>query len=276
MIPFNFEYFRPETIEEALDLYEAEWKLGKKVIFYSGGTEVITFARGGKLTMDVVIDLKGIPECNTLAVEEDQLVIGSAVTLNDLADSDLFPLAGETVKKIADHTSNNKITVGGNLLSRLPYREAMLPLLVTDALAVTAGPKEKDILPVESLVKTDLPAGGFLTQIKVPLAYIQEPYLSLKRTRTSVIGYPIVSLAALVATGRIRIAFSGVSNLPFRSSVIEGILNESSLSVSERVQKAIAKLPVQVMDDFLASEEYREYTLSTLLTETIQRLEASL
>lgn len=94
MIPFNFEYFRPETIEEALDLYEAEWKLGKKVIFYSGGTEVITFARGGKLTMDVVIDLKGIPECNTLAVEEDQLVIGSAVTLNDLADSDLFPLAG--------------------------------------------------------------------------------------------------------------------------------------------------------------------------------------
>ncbi|WP_224654403.1 FAD binding domain-containing protein [Escherichia coli] len=61
MSPFNFDYYKPESVEEALKLYSSEWKLGKKVVYFSGGTEVITFARGGKLTADTVIDLKGIP-----------------------------------------------------------------------------------------------------------------------------------------------------------------------------------------------------------------------
>ena len=106
---------------------------GKMPCYFSGGTEFITFARVNKLNADAVIDIKGIPECNVLEIQGNQLVIGAAVSLNKITDSKLFPLLGQTVKKIADHTSRNKITIGGNINSELIYRESVLPLLLSDA-----------------------------------------------------------------------------------------------------------------------------------------------
>ena len=114
-------------------------------MFYSGGTEFITFARVNKLRADAVIDIKGIPECNVLEIHGDQLVIGAAVSLNKITDSKLFPLLGQTVKQIADHTSRNKITIGGNMNSKLIYKESVLPLLLVDAkVKITEGERRRD------------------------------------------------------------------------------------------------------------------------------------
>ncbi|WP_336825094.1 FAD binding domain-containing protein [Sporosarcina sp. USHLN248] len=273
MIPFTFDYYKPESIEEAYKTFSSEWSLGKKVIFYSGGTEVITFARGGKLKADAVIDLKGIDECNVLKIEDDQLIIGSAVTLNEITESELFPMLGNMVRKIADHTSRNKITIGGNLLSGLPYREALLPLLVADALITVAGPKERDVFPAEQIAAAKVKDGSFITQIKVPVSNLNLPYACLKQTRTSTVGYPIVSIAAMLKNERIRIAFSGLSDTPFRSAVVEGVLNDHSLDVKERINKAVAKMPATIMEDFLASKKFRQFTLTQLLNEMFEELE---
>jgi len=267
MIPFTFDYYKPDTVEEALKVYLSEWKLGKKVVYFSGGTEVITFARGGKLTVDTVIDLKGIPECNVLEVQGEELVIGAAVTLNQLVESNLFPLLSETVRTIADHTSRNKITIGGNLMSKLGYREGILPFLVTDAKAVINGPKGTDVMLVDKLATAELEEGQFITQIKVSSSNLELPFVHLKRTRSSKIGYPIVSLAALRKEDRIRIAFSGLHEHPFRSAVVEGVLNDTTIVNEQRVEKAIAKLPTNITDDFIASKEFRRFMLSKLLIE---------
>ena len=77
-------------------------------------------------------------------VSGDQLVIGAAVSLNRITDSKLFPLLGQTVKQIADHTSRNKITIGGNMNSELMYRESVLPLLLSDAkVNITKGTEDE-------------------------------------------------------------------------------------------------------------------------------------
>ncbi|MCM3743116.1 FAD binding domain-containing protein [Sporosarcina luteola] len=267
MIPFNFDYFKPETLEEALKIYSSEWKLGKKVIYLSGGTEVITFARGGKMTFDSVIDLKGIPECTMLEMQGDDLVIGAAVTLNRLVESNHFPLLSKTVRTIADHTSRNKITIGGNLMSKLGYREGILPFLITDAIAVVYGPAGTEAMPVDNLAAAELAEGQFLTQVKVAASNLDLPFVSMKRTRSSKVGYPIVSLAALRKEGRIRIAFSGIHEHPFRSAVVEGILNDETIEDQQRIDKAIAKLPTNVTDDFIASKDFRKFVLNKLLTE---------
>lgn len=267
MIPFNFDYYKPESVEEALKLYSSEWKLGKKVVYFSGGTEVITFARGGKLTADTVIDLKGIPECSALEMQGEDLVIGAAVTLNRLVESNLFPLLRKTVRTIADHTSRNKITIGGNLMSKLGYREGILPFLLTDALAIVNGPKGTDVMSVDKLAAAELVDGQFLTQIKVSSMNLELPFVHLKKTRSSKVGYPIVSLAALRKENRIRIAFSGLHEHPFRSAVVEGVLNDATIDDEQRVEKAIAKLPTNITDDFIASKDFRRFILEKLLTE---------
>ncbi|MDN4607615.1 FAD binding domain-containing protein [Sporosarcina highlanderae] len=276
MISFDFEYFKPESIDEAIKTFSSEWKLGKKVVYFSGGTEIITFSRGGKLTVDTVIDLKGIPECKVLEIQGDRLIIGAAVTLNQLIESNLFPLLSETTRRIADHTSRNKITIGGNLMSQLGYREGLLPLLVADAVVTVANQTKIEEIPIEKFSGSELKEGAFLTQIKVPVSNLKLPSKSIKRTRTSKVGYPIVSLAALVHEGKIRVAFSGINSLPFRSTVIESILNDKKMSDQQRIDKAITKLPSTITDDLLASKGFRQYTFGKMLIELNSVLEEKL
>ena len=64
MIPYDFEYYKPSSIQEALNLFVELNKTGRKPVYFSGGTEIITLGRLNLVTGDAVIDLKEIPECN--------------------------------------------------------------------------------------------------------------------------------------------------------------------------------------------------------------------
>ena len=277
MIPFDFEYYKPENLSEAVQINNTLTKQGLKVLFYSGGTEFITFSRINRLYADAVIDLKAIPECGVLEIQGDQLIIGSAVSLNKITESNFFPLLGQTINKVADHTSRNKITIGGNLHSRLIYREGVLPLLITEAEVRLAGTEGESILPFKDVFdkRVKMNPDQFLVQIKVPKTYADFPFVSLKKTKSSKVGYPIVSVAALVIDKKIRAALSGVCEYPFRSEAIESTLNDSSLSKEEKVDKAITLLPGPIIDDIQASREYREFLLKNTLLETIETLEAA-
>ena len=90
MIPFDFEYYKPETIEDATNLFCELDRLGKKPIYYGGGTEFISMARMHNIYTEAVIDIKGIPECNVYGLDKNQLIIGSAVTLTNIAGLNLF------------------------------------------------------------------------------------------------------------------------------------------------------------------------------------------
>lgn len=133
---------------------------------------------------DAVIDLKGIADCNVLERQGDQLIIGSAVSLNTITNSNLFPLLGQTVKQIADHTSRNKITIGGNINSQLMYRESILPLLIADAHVKITKDKEEEIFSLKAIFNKELALSpcNFLIQLIVDAAYLDLPYVSLKKT----------------------------------------------------------------------------------------------
>ncbi|WP_210468425.1 xanthine dehydrogenase family protein subunit M [Sporosarcina sp. 6E9] len=276
MIAFDFAYYKPETILEAFETYATENDQGKKVVYYAGGTEFITFARVNKLDANVVIDIKGISECNVLEIKDGQLIIGSAVSLNKISDSNLFPLLGQTAKKIADHTSRNKISIGGNMNSRLMYRECLLPLLVVEANVVIFSKNETKIVPVAHLYNgtVKLTAGDFLVQIIINTSMIDLPYVSFKRTKLSKVGYPVLSLAAIrTDSEKIRVAFSGICENPFRSKKIEKIINDTALTIDERVEQVATSLPIPVISDIESSMEYRVFVLKNALSDMIAELE---
>lgn len=277
MIPFDFEYFKPGTISEAVQTFQELQYQGKHVIYYSGGTEFITFSRINQMEADAVIDIKGIPECHVLEQLEDQLVIGAAVSLNKISESTFFPLLGQTVKQIADHTSRNKITLGGNMNSRLIYREAILPLLLSEAKVKLAGNEGELVLPLANIFDRELKigTGQFLVQISVNRDYMSLPFASLKKTKITKVSYPIVSIAALVKDQQIRAAFSGICEFPFRSDLVEAVINETSLSKVDRIDKVVSLLPSPIVDDIQASGEYREFVLKNALHEIIDALEVA-
>ncbi len=275
MIAFDFDYYKPSSISEAVETYQQAHHSGKQTIFYAGGTEFITFARTNKKRADVVIDIKGIPECTMLETIGDELIIGAAVSLTTIVESTLFPLLGETVQRIADHTSRNKITIGGNLNSHFIYREGILPFLLVNAKGMIAGKGKEKILSLEQILNEGLAEDELLVQIHVDQSYINLPFSTIKRTRMSKVGYPIVTVAALEKDNHIRTAFSGVCEFPFRSAEIESLLNDSTFSKEERINQVINHLPGPVVQDIHASAEYRRFVLKNVLTDTLEVMEGN-
>lgn len=277
MIAFDFNYIKPVTVKEASKLFLNAKQEGNKAMFYSGGTEIITLGRVNRLQTDMVIDIKGIPECSVLEIRDNELIIGSAVSLNEIAHSDLFPLLGKAVQRIADHTSRNKITIGGNLNSELIYKEGILPLLAADAKVKLAKGKEQRIIPLEAVFNKQwkLDEGEFLVQILIDKSYLDLPHKALKKTRISKVGYPVVSAAALVKDDQIRIAFSGVCQYPFRSIELESVLNDTKVPVMERIGTALQHLPEDVVDDIQGTKAYRTFVLRNVLKDILEELELS-
>src|SRR5699024_5880653 len=111
---------------------------GKKPVYFSGGTEIITLGRLNYLYTDAVIDIKDIRECRTFQYQDENLVIGAANTLLEIEKSNFFPLLNRNVEEIADHTTRNKVTLGGNICGNIFYREAVLAFLVTNSKVVIA------------------------------------------------------------------------------------------------------------------------------------------
>jgi CO/xanthine dehydrogenase FAD-binding subunit len=267
MIPFDFEYYRATSINQALALFQNLDQAGKKPMYYGGGTEIISMSRMNNICTGAVVDLKDILPCRSMEFSEDRLVIGAAVTLTQIHESNLFPLLAQAGARVADHTIQNKITLGGNLCGTIIYREAVLPLLLADSEIVIASPDGEKALPINQVFRErmQLNRGEFVVQIRIPNNILSCPYIHVKRTKQDKITYPLVTVCAIQVDKRIRVAFSGVCNFPFRSLDMEAELNNTSLAIEKRVDNALNITPAPIPGNLEGSARYRRFIVKSLL-----------
>ncbi|WP_353097489.1 FAD binding domain-containing protein [Tissierella praeacuta] len=275
MIPFDFEYYKPDTIEDAIKLFKELELSEKNPIYYGGGTEFISMARMFNRYTGAVIDIKGISECNVFEFKNDNLIIGSAVTLTKIAEENPFPLLTLTVKRIADHTIQDKITLGGNLIGTIIYKEAILPLLLCNSEIVIQSSVCKKTVKAMDLYneKLQLADDEILVQVIIDKKFLQLPYSHVKRTKNEKIDYPLITMTSLKDNERISVAFSGLCKHPFRSIEIEEILNDRSISKDKRIRKVINIIPYEILHDISGSSEYRKFVLYGMLYELLNKFE---
>ncbi|HBL37428.1 MAG TPA: xanthine dehydrogenase [Firmicutes bacterium] len=275
MIPFDFEYYQPETLQEATDLYQSLDRRGLQPLYYGGGTEIISMARLNTIQTGAVIDLKSIPECRRLEVTANQLIIGAAVTLTAIVEAKVFPLLSRSGGRIADHTIRDRITIGGNLCGKIIYREAVLPLLLTDSELVIMGPGGQRRVGIQEVFQETmhLNPGEFVVQVGIDPLYTSLPYQGIKKTRLDKIDYPLVSIAVLKKDGKIRLAVSGLCAFPFRSLPMEEELNKGDIPLAERIRHLSAHLPAPILSDPHGSAEYREFLFQNTLLKMVRELE---
>ncbi|MDY0405655.1 FAD binding domain-containing protein [Virgibacillus sp. 179-BFC.A HS] len=276
MISFDFLYFRPKSVHEALQIYQDLSHEGLQAVFYNGGTEIISRARAGEVQPDAVIDMKGIADCQGYRDEAEWITIGAAVTLSNITDEiNCFPLMQRIAKEIATRNARNKISIAGNVLSSLNYREALLPFLLTDSVAVVAGPagiKEENTAALFAN-GSRLEPGKLLVQFKTEKERAGANYFFKKKTKQSAVNYPIATLCAMKREGKITAGFSGICTFPFKDAKIDRILNDHALTISARAEEAIAHLPEKMVNDFHASAGYRHFVLEQLLIEMLEHFE---
>ncbi len=275
MIPFNFDYYRPDSVDEAMQIYKELDAQQKNPIYYGGGTEIISMARVHNIHTKAVIDLKGIPECNVLEFQGDLLNIGSSVTLSRISESKIFPLLGKSVGRIADHTIQCKITLGGNIGGTIIYREAILPLLLADANVTIAGENKLRQVPIAEVFgeSLHLAKGEFIVSFSLGKEYMTLPFVHVKKTKNEKIDYPLISIAAMKQNDKIRIAFSGVCSFPFRCAKVEEDLNDKNSSWDIRINNALKDLPAPILNDVSGSDKYRKFMLKKVIINTLETLE---
>jgi CO/xanthine dehydrogenase FAD-binding subunit len=267
MLAFDFDYYLPDTLQEAVDIYATVQNEGKRPFYYGGGTEILSMSRVFNLRPDAVIDIKNIPECSGIGTDGSRLIFGAASTLSAIQEADLFPLLSLAASRIADHTIQCKLTLGGNLAGTIIYREMLLPLLLADSTIEIFGPMGSRCVPIADVFLNGkmLTPGELFVKANVDIQITKLKYFHIKKSKTEKIGYPLISLCAVYSDGDLRLAASGLCEYPFRfnDTKVKG-----SHSAADMAEQLAAEIPAPVLDDLEGSAGYRLF----IFKKTVERI----
>jgi xanthine dehydrogenase YagS FAD-binding subunit len=130
----NFQYFRPQTAEQAIGLLEPRW--GKAELL-AGGTDLLDLQKEYIAQPEKVISLSGIGRLAGIDKRPDSVSIGAATTLADIAADkelrELFPALTTAAGDVGGPQIRNMGTLGGNLCQRNRcwyFRDEHVPCLL--------------------------------------------------------------------------------------------------------------------------------------------------
>lgn len=264
-----FTYYKPESKEELVHLIDELGNLKKTYALYAGGTELVTMFRQGKGLVDAIIDLKGINELTQVVKSEKSVIIGAAVPLNQVIESVNNSAIQEALRAIADHTVRNKLTIGGNICGRLPYREAILPMLCRHAEVTVLEKGELVSYPIDKIFdkRLKLSPNAVLWTIKIGTQEMDFEK-SQRYSATTEIDYPITHQYVAINEEKVMIALSGYSSFPISSSFDYEMLKASD----DRLAFLMAPFVEHAKSDDRSSAEYRLALLKVCMEDVLEEL----
>src|ERR1700716_3301329 len=144
MIPAQFEYVAPKTLEDALHLIERH---GDEAKILAGGHSLLPLMKLRLAQPRYVIDIGRLRNMNYIREENGRIVIGALTTHSEIESSTLLrakcPLLAETAAVIGDVQVRNRGTLGGSLAHADPaadYRARVLALTVKITPPAPGGP----------------------------------------------------------------------------------------------------------------------------------------
>lgn len=276
MIPPQFDYHAPGSLEEALGL------LGSlddaKVM--SGGQSLLPMLKLRLAAPANIVDIGRIPGLDSISEEGGFLRIGALVTETALEEDATvaarYPILLDTAKVIADPLVRNRATICGNVAHGDPANDHPATMLALRAQMVATGPDGERTIGVDDffhgLFMTALAEGEILTEIRIPApgggsgggsaaggagggagAHTGGAYLKLER---KVGDYAVAGVAVQLTLGddgKVTQAGIGLTNLgmaPIRASAAEEALTGARLvergglrGAFSKVADAIARVP---------------------------------
>lgn len=267
MIPPQFDYSAPDTLDEAISLLGEH---GPDAVVLAGGQSLIPLMKLQLAMPEHVVDINGISGLSGISEDNGYLRIGSLTRENALERSEIiqsrYPILYDTAIVIADPLVRNMATVGGNLAHGDPANDHPATMLALGAQVAAVGPSGEREIPVadffEGPLTTNLSHGEILTEIRIPTPPVGSggAYLKLER---KVGDYAIAGVAAMVtvADGVCQQAGIGLTNAgstPVKAGTAESFLVGKSLD-EETIREA-AQLASQEADpeaDLRGSVEYK-------------------
>ena len=167
------EFYRPETIQQALSLLV---QYREKAAVVNGGSDIVADISKGKITPDAIVSIGGIRELGNIYEAPDALHIGGTVTYRQMLESASCRSFRGLIQAISQVGSPAIRTVGtpaGNLGTAAPAADCATMLLALGAQVVLQSPEGQRTValtdfyfgrgrtqrrPEELIVSIDVPA----------------------------------------------------------------------------------------------------------------------
>ena len=267
MIPPKFDYFAPETLDEAVSLLEAH---GPDATVLAGGQSLIPMMKMQLAAPRYLVDINRVAGLSDVTESDGWLRIGSLTRESALDRSqvvrDGYPILRDTASVIADPLVRNLATVGGNLAHGDPANDHPATMLALGAQVVAVGPGGERAIAVSDFFQgpltTALEHGEILTEIRIPAppGGTGGAYLKLER---KVGDFATAGVAAVVtvADGVCQRAGIGLTNagpVPVQAAAAESFLAGERLDdAAIREAARLASQAAQPSADLRGSEEYK-------------------
>jgi carbon-monoxide dehydrogenase medium subunit len=270
MIPAQFDYQAPATLEEALSLLAGDPD-GAKVL--AGGHSLIPAMKLRLAQPQLLVDIARIKTLAYIREEGDQILIGATTTHYQLESSDLLkqicPLLPACAASIGDVQVRNKGTFGGSLAHSDPAGDWPAAALALGAELVLTGPNGERTVKADSffidLLTTDIQPGEILREIRIkkPSGRFGHAYQKVPHPAS---GFAVVGVAVnlgLNADGSCSTAGVGVTGVAvkaFRAQAVESALTGATLD-EQTITDAAAKVcdNINPTTDLYASSDYRRH-----------------
>ena len=233
MIPADFDYVCPSTVEEAVQAYSAA---GEDAKILAGGQSLLPVMRLRLAYPDTVVDIGHIADLRGVRDDGDAVLIGAMTTHDEVMHDPLVrqhaALIAEATATVGDPQVRHRGTFGGALSHADPAGDLPSVALALDAQMVVTGPGGERTIPAADFfvdyLTTALRPGEILTVVRVPKLSDQWSVHYEKFNRVAQ-AWSIVGVAAAVRrqNGSITEARVGLTNMastPLRATAVEQAL----------------------------------------------------
>ena len=274
MYAANFDYYRPKTVAEAVELL----RKNKNARVLAGGHSLLPSMKLRVSTPAALVDIGRLKGLAGIKVGKKEVKIGALTTHAMIAGSESLrkacPILAEAAALVGDVQVRNRGTIGGSLAHADPAADYPTVMMAVEATITATGPKGDREIGADKFFKdlftTALKPGEILTSVSVP-AYggmkgMGGAYLKHRHPASS---YAVVGVAAMVGlkngkVARVSLVVGGATANPMHAQAAEAALMGMAPDEAN-IAAAADKVDIQAtMSDTYASAEYRVHLAKVL------------
>jgi carbon-monoxide dehydrogenase medium subunit len=235
VIPPEFEYTAPESLEDAL---RALADGGEDAKVLAGGHSLLPLMKLRLAAPTLLVDLRKVPGLRGAQRENGQWRIGAMTRHVDLQDNADLGIVQKAASLIADQQVRNRGTIGGSIAHGDPASDLPTVLLALDGtVTITAqggGTREVAAADVfQDYLTTAVGPGEILTEIRLPaMDGWGHGYEKFNRRSEDWAMVGVVALVKKAADGScedVRIGLTHMGSTPVRASAAESALRGKGL-----------------------------------------------
>lgn len=256
---------RPASVDACLDLLARD----PAAQLIAGGTDLGVDANLKHYRFAHLISVEAIPELRQFSENDNEVRIGAALPLSDLARlwTSAPPVVREWLPQFASPLLRNRATLGGSLATASPIGDSAPVLLALDSQVEIASPQGRRSVPLCEFFtgyrQTALAAGELLTTVTIPkpLAPVARFYKVAKRRLDDISTVAACFALTLDRQHKIvgaRVAYGGVAATPVRLYDVEAFLphRDWTEETADAVQQLITET-LRPMTDHRGTAAYR-------------------